>query len=360
MLLRSHSPRVLVRIASYATVLALAGTLALFAGPAVVLETAHAATWTVDTTIRTEADVRAVWAALEPAYTGTPYAVVPSVSAPYSPGDAAAGFRGDAVNTVNFARYLAGLPYDVTLNATRNADAQYGAVLLKASTFSHTPPKPADMDQAFYDRGYASTSSSNIGYGYGTSHAFQRGCVDDSDSGNIDRVGHRRWLLNPRMLYTGIGYAESFHTTYAFDTSRPSADVAYDYVAWPSAGYFPIEFASRYTPWSITLNPARYDWDATRTGHAVTLRRVSDGRTWVIDEADTNTGGEYFNANFNGYGVANCFIFRPNPADLPSGYAAGEQYDVTLSGGIYAEGTRNPVTVSFRTTFMTLAAPTPT
>ena len=317
--------------------------------PATSLAPAHAATWTVDTSARTEAQVRAAWATLQPSYSGGTYAVVPSVVAPYAPGDAAAGYRADGVNMINFGRFLAGLPYDVSLNATRNSNGQYGAVLLRASTFSHEPPKPADMDDAFYAIGYASTSTSNIGGGYATSWSFQRGCLDDDDAGNISRVGHRRWLLNPRMLYTGIGYAEGYHTTYAFDQSRSSTEVSYDFVAWPSAGVFPVEFATKYTPWSITLNPARYDWDATRTGHTVTLRRVRDGATWTLDAADTNTSGEYFNADFGGYGVANAFIFRPDPASIT--YVPGDQFDVTLSGGIYAEGTRTPVTVTYRTSF---------
>ncbi|MDO8848020.1 MAG: hypothetical protein Q7W51_06515 [Coriobacteriia bacterium] len=328
---------------------ALLASLGSFYAPASVLPKAVAATFTVDTSARTEDQVRAAWAQLKPVYTGSAYSVVPSVVAPYAPGDAAAGYRTDGVNMINFGRYLAGLPRDVTLSSTRNSNGQYGSVLLSASTFSHTPPKPAAMDDSFYAIGYAATSSSNIGGGYTTSWSFQKGCLDDDDAGNITRVGHRRWLLNPRMLYTGIGYAEGYHTTYAFDSSRSSTEVSYDFVAWPSAGVFPVDFASRYTPWSVTLNPAKYDWDATRTGHTVTMRRVRDGATWTLDAADTDTTAEYFNADFGGYGVANVFIFRPDPATIA--YAPGDQFDITLSGGIYAEGTKTPVSVSYRTSF---------
>ncbi len=345
-----------VRLVAASVACALLASLGSFYAPASVLPKAVAATFTVDTSARTEDEVRAAWAQLKPVYTGSAYSVVPSVVAPYAPGDAAAGYRTDGVNMINFGRYLAGLPRDVTLSATRNSNGQYGSVLLSASTFSHTPPKPADMDDSFYAIGYAATSSSNIGGGYATSWSFQKGCLDDDDAGNITRVGHRRWLLNPRMLYTGIGYAEGYHTTYAFDSSRTST-VDYDFVAWPSAGVFPVDFASRYTPWSITLNPAKYDWDATRTGHTVTMRRVSDGKTWTLDAADTNTSGEYFNADFGGYGVANAFIFRPDPATIA--YTPGDQFDITFSGGIYAEGTRTPVTVTYRTSFGALTgAPT--
>jgi hypothetical protein len=225
----------------------------------------------------------------------------------------------DGLDAINFGRFLAGVPYDVALDSTRNTDAQHGAVLLAASGFSHTPTKPADMSQDFYDRGYASTSQSNIGYGYSDSVEFQLGCLADDDSGNIDRLGHRRWLLNPRMRYTGIGFAQTRHTTYAFDRSRSEVD--YAVVAYPSAGAFPVDqghFDSS-TPWSITLNPSRYDWDST--GHVVTLRRLSDGVTWTFTPTDENKAGEYFNFETSGFGVANCFIFRPSPSSVS--YGAG-------------------------------------
>jgi len=304
--------------------------------------------------VRSDAQVRDRWSELKPNYGGAPYASTPSVNSPYAPGSLNAGFLDDGLNTINFARFLVGIPHDVVLDSTKNADSQYGAVLLAASGFSHTPAKPTDMPQSFYDRGYASTSSSNIGWGDPDSESFQLGCLNDADSGNIDRVGHRRWLLNPRMLKTGIGFAKSRHTTYGSDSSRSA--VEYGAVAYPSAGPFPMDagFFGESAPWSITLNPARYDWDAA--GHTVNLRRVSDGKTWTFTAADNDTSGEFFNFETSGYGVANCFIFRPNPSSIA--YSAGDEFDVTLSGGIYLEGTRTPATVSYRTRFISLESVT--
>lgn len=356
MFTRGISVRASSRFVTGVVLVALLGSVGSLFAPVGAVPIAYAATWSVSTSARTEADVRAMWNALKPAYSGTPYAAAPSITAPYAPGELTNGFRADGVNMINFGRYLAGLPYDVMLDGSRNTSGQYGAVLLRASglPLSHTPAQPAGMDSVFYTVAKAATSSSNIGSGYTTSHSFQKGCLDDSSASNIGTLGHRRWLLNPRMLYSGIGFADNYHTTYAFDQSRAAGDVDYDFIAWPSAGVFPVEFTSRLTPWSITLNPARYDWDATAVGKTATLRRVSDGRMWTLDFDDTSTSGAFFAANFNSYGVPNVFIFRPNPADFPSGYLAGEQYDVTLSGGIYAEGTQTPVTVTYRTSFGTL------
>lgn len=251
---------------------------------------------------------------------------------------------------LNFARYLSGLPSDVYLDATKNVDAQYGAVLLAVSNYSHTPNKPSNMTQAFYDRGYAATSSSNIGWGHLDLATFTQGCLQDDDAGNIGQVGHRRWILNPRMLKTGMGYANARATTSAFDTSR--AALSYSVIAYPSAGLFPATngFMKRTTPWSVTLNPDRYDWNASSL--TVTMKRVADGRTWTFNSADTNTAGEYFAFNTLGYGVPACLIFRPDPASIS--YAVGDQFDIKVSGGLYTQGTTTPTTIAYRTTMISL------
>lgn len=308
------------------------------------------------TSTYTDAQVRALWTQLKPSHAGSPYLVAPSTEAPYATGSLNASFVADGLNTLNFGRFLAGVPHDVVLDPAKASEAQYGAVLLAAvSPISHTPSKPADMAQSFYDTGYASTTTSNIGSGYATSAQFQLGCLRDDEPDNLPVLGHRRWLLNPRMAKTGIGYAVLRNTTYAFDTSRAAVD--YTAIAYPSAGPFPVDggFLDPTTPWSITLNPARYDW--ADTGHTVTLKRVADGKTWIFTAADTDTSGEYFNLDIQGYGVANCFVFRPDPTTIA--YEAGDQFDVTLSGGIYADGTKTPVTVSYRTRLISLSEPTP-
>ncbi|MDO8914488.1 MAG: CAP domain-containing protein [Coriobacteriia bacterium] len=309
----------------------------------------------LDTSTRSAAAIQDRWAQLKPSYSGSEYAVAPSVTAPYAAGSLNAAFLRDGLNAVNYARFLAGIPDDVVLDATLTNRAQYGAVLLAASTFSHTPPKPANMDQAFYDLGYGATSSSNIGWGHATLAQFNSACMDDSDTSNIDRLGHRRWLLNPSMLKTGMGFASYRSDTFVFDRSR-SAAVDYDSLNWPCAGYFPVEMLGTSTAWSVQLNPAKYSWTAGRTGHTVVLRRVSDGRTWTFSGVDTDTSGKYFNFETSGYGVNNCFVFRPDAATLGS-YRAGDVFDVTVSGGITLRSTGAPATISYRTELMSQNAP---
>jgi hypothetical protein len=133
------------------------------------------------------------------------YQVAPHTSAPYSAGSLNNEVINHGEKTLNFFRYLAGLPDDVQTTATLNVLTQHGALLNAVSEFSHTPSKPADMDQTLYNYGYQSTSKSNLSRGVANLELAIRGCMKDNDPSNIDRVGHRRWFLNPAMLYTGFG-----------------------------------------------------------------------------------------------------------------------------------------------------------
>lgn len=303
---------------------------------------------------RTEDEVRARWRQLAPSYSGSPYLVTPSWASPYSTGALRQEFQQDGLNIINYARYLAGLPDDVTLDASYTDSAQHGAVLLAAGQFAHTQPKPDDMDEAFYQIAVRATSSSNIGWGYDSLWRFNRGGLDDDDAANIDRAGHRRWLLNPQMAKTGMGYASNRSDTYVFDMGRTSK-VAYDAILWPSAGPFPVEMLGTSVPWSVTLNPGLYSWTPGSAGHTVTLRRLRDSKTWTFTSADTDKSGEYFNFDTAGYGVSNCFIFRPDPSSVGA-YEIGDEYEVTLSGGITSKADGSPAVIAYTTRFISQAS----
>lgn len=55
--------------------------------------------------------------------------------------------------------------------------------------------------------------------------------MEDGDESNIDRVGHRRWCLNPSMEKTGFGFMDGYGAMYAFNEGK-NFDV--DYVPWPA------------------------------------------------------------------------------------------------------------------------------
>jgi hypothetical protein len=307
-----------------------------------------------DTPTRTPEQIQARWSELKPTYSGSPYAAAPSVHAPYTTGQVSSGFLADGLNMLNYCRYLAGLADDVSLDATYTDYAQHGAVLLSAAGFSHTPSKPADMDQTFYSLGYKGTSSGNIGMGHESLESFVGECMDDADPYNIDRLGHRRWFLNPKMAKTGLGYADWCSDAYVFDLTRTAPE--WDAVRWPAAGAFPTEMANNYTPWSVTLNTAIYTVQSGTAGYQVTLRRTRDGKTWTFTSADTNKSGEYFNVETSGYGVRNCIIFRPDPSSV-GGYLPGDTFAVTITGPIKRIADGSPVTITYETEFVSQNGP---
>ena len=333
-----RAPALLIRTSTLLVVFAI-GLLA-FASPALA----------TDTTTRSAADVHVRWLQLKPVYSGSPYVVAPTLTSPYAAGSLTSGFLQDGLNSINYARFLAGLPDDVVADPTYTSNAQHGAVLLAVGQFAHSQAQPAGMATDFYTIANGATSSSNIGWGYSSLWDFNISCMGDADTTNIDRIGHRRWILNPPLLKTGMGMANNRTDTWVFDWSR-SAVVTYDSEKWPAAGVFPAEMFATDVPWSITLNPSLYSWTSGTAGHTVTLVRERDGKTWTFTSADTDKSGQYFNFETSGYGVANCFIFRPAPSSVDS-YQNGDVFDVTLSGGITKKSDGSAATIAYRTQFI--------
>ena len=268
---------------------------------------------------------------------GNIFIETPSITSPYKAGSLSAQFLNNGLNTLKFARYLAGLSENVVYTDDLNDLAQHGAVLLAASNFEHEPDRPADMDEAFYNRGYQSTSSSNISSGYSTIQAAIRGCLADASASNVTTVGHRRWLLNPTMGKTGFGFANNRVTTQAFDRSN-TENTNMDYVLWPNEGYFPLDFFGSNHPWSVSLNSAAYNF--TASSPSVKLTCLDNDREWVFSASDKDTSGKYFNIDTTGYGMPYCIIFRPNGI---SSLELEKRFRVEITGLVDSSGSQKPL-----------------
>lgn len=272
-------------------------------------------------------------------FAGEAMARQPSLSAPYDQGLVSSDALDAALNRFNALRWLAGLP-GVKLDEDLNRRAQYGAALLAATgKLTHHPEKPADMDDIFYQSGHNATSSSNIYQG--TSATLPQAVeafFDDSDAGNLPMLGHRRWMLNPSMSKTGMGFCPSslsygslfynFATLWAFD--REGSGVSYDFIGWPASGNFPNTLFHTNQAWSVTLDPERYAVPQL-ADLSVTIVRARNGKTWSLSGAQTYTPanqGAYLGVDRANYGVANAIIFRPDLGG--EGYSG--VYTVTIQG----------------------------
>lgn len=312
------------------------------------------------------ADIQAKYVAVTTAETR--FDAEPSVTSPYALGELSPSFLDSGLTYFNYIRYLAGLPA-VELSEEKNTAAQYGAVVMAANNeLAHFPTQPEDMDDAFYQAGYAATSTSNLSM-RGTSSAGNlqldvlqsaiAGQMSDSGSNNLSTLGHRRWLLSPRLLYTGFGCADAefdgtFYRTYVdvpvFDRSGSAVD--YDFVAWPASGYMPVQEFAIGDPWSVSLNPTKYATPALED-LTVTLTRVVDGKSCVFT-SDTcpetpAEDGSYFTIDTRGYGEGAAIIFRPASDHFGSTQYGLGAYTVTVTG--LQDRSGNAETLSYRVVF---------
>lgn len=287
----------------------------------------------------------------------TVYEALPSATSPYAPGALTDEYLQSGLAHLNYIRYAAGLPA-ATLVPEWNELSQYGATLLASiDVLTHTPYKPADMLQDFYDKGYEATTSSNISYrwGYGDENfiiSSLEGCMSDNSGSNLSSLGHRRWLLNPlEDMQVGFGQAETeggkvYIVTRVFESGTygrlPTVD--YEYVAWPASGNFPSELITKQDPWSVTLNPSLYQRPSA-SQVSVTITRESDGKMWNFSSGSSDG---FFTVNTSNYGVNNCIIFQPEQDSWDDELYDGT-YHVTVSGLTRTDG--SPATLSYDVDF---------
>ncbi len=321
--------------------------------------TGVSASGAVSTPVRSREEIVAKFERITRA--STVFDVRPSYSAPYKTGKLNASFIKSGLDYLNFIRYLAGLP-EVSLSTELNDISQHGAVLLMANDqLTHYPDQPSNMSDAFYQKGSSATSSSNLFASWGIGESVNglidgiRGCMDDDSYSNMYSVGHRRWFLNPTLSKVGFGYAAKNETVYGgvriFDQSGPA--VNYDYVAWPPSGNVPTEVFSGIAPWSVTLNPNKYQTPKYHTVK-IKLTHLTTGKVWHFDYTDGTIGdGEFMTVDTMGYGVPNCIIFRPeilvDDKNVILNFDISGQYDVQISGIYKNDGT--PATIHYNVDF---------
>ena len=255
----------------------------------------------------------------------TEYEEEPSGVQPYKLGKVSSSSLQDALNLVNQIRYIAGLSHEVTLDEGYTELAQAASLVTAANggQLSHYPERPAGMDDEMYQLGYKGASSSNLCGGRSNIPDTVVRYLDDGDSSNIDRVGHRRWVLNPTMGKIGFGLAAAdfdqveYSAMYAFDQSGERSDGTVS--MWPAQN-MPLEYFGSTYPWSFSTGDNE-DIEKVK----VTLTNTKTGVSSYF--SDTSSDG-YFNVNNDGYGLSGCIIFRPDNVT----YEVGDQYHVLIDG----------------------------
>jgi hypothetical protein len=244
-----------------------------------------------------------------------------------------------ALQRLRTYRYLAGIAYrDLELDDDMNRYAVAAALLCqKLGRLDHNPKNPGLPEDEF-KTALKGTRSSNLGVGYTALPQAVDGWMNDSDATNIDRLGHRRWCLNPAMQKVGLGRAGKFFAMYCFDASRRVV-ADFDYISWPPAGLMPVEYIRAGHAWNISLNPKKYK--AANQDATVKIE--------VLDKAGNQTGKvlqlSYKNVNTDAFGIGNCVIFRPAGIEV----VPGKRFAVTIEGLETLGG--EPAAVSFKVEF---------
>ena len=342
-----------------------------------------------------------------------------NLNEPFVIGKPKAAYLRDGLNMFNFIRFLAGLPDDLVVDEDLNDKAQSLTAINAMNGFSsHTPQRPEGMPKAIFDVGYAIGQKSNLQYSITEGKSADRyrlseeprwgpypdlarrrqyllarmelDLVADSDYRNVYKVQHRRNMFRPQIKKTGFGtidwyweedlpkdekaefaaarglspdepmyayYFAQYQSCHVGDSSR-TQPVDYDYVAWPSRGYFPMQFFNygrSVYPWSITLNPAKYK---VVDPSAITVDIVGpDGRHILFDKKDklANAGmiGDddvdkndklkkflYFLPATASWQPS--ILFFPGEDTIPE-VKTGDRYRVTIKGVSDAKGGSAPI-----------------
>ncbi|MEO6709656.1 MAG: hypothetical protein ABI054_11185 [Planctomycetota bacterium] len=234
---------------------------------------------------------------------------------PSSAKDAVEAERAAALRRLQAYRALCSLPWEgMSLVPEWNLRCEAGAEICAANgEINHTPPKPAGFDEARYRLGYEGTSHSNLAFGSDMPGSVDF-YMDDSDSTNIDRVGHRRWCLNPAMKRTGFGASGTYSAMWSMDTSGKSVR-GLDAVIYPPPGWCPTNMLAERAAFSISrLTGGEPKLEDLR----IHVRALDSD--WVptkelkLDYLGVSAGG--------GIGSGSCIIFRPElvKVDLESRY----------------------------------------
>lgn len=238
-------------------------------------------------------------------------------------------------------RYLCGVPFEtLAFNARQGELAQAAAdICARLGKLTHNPEHPPGMSDADYQLGKAGAGQSNLFSGRTEPAGCVDGWMDDSDPSNIDRVGHRRWILNPTMGTSAFGTVGNYAAMYAFDGSLKTIP-DWDVVTYPTRGVMPVQMFGAKHAWSISPNRKKYVLPAQAelavTIQATNAKAVPQGEALKLD---------YFHLDTGGFGSGPAVIFRPE--DFPLGQAG--TYVVTLTGMKDTSGAPAPLryTVSF-------------
>lgn len=256
------------------------------------------------------------------------YKEISSITAPYKAGTLSSETLDSATAMVRQIRFIAGLPYDMSLNEDYNNLSQSAALVNYVNNkLSHAPSQPNDMSEKLFEQGCEGASNSNLAFDSNQKKTLNETLIDswmaDKDSEAISKLENRSRILNPSMEQVGFGAVSGskgiYSAMYAADCSGETESIFG--IAWPAQN-MPVEYFGSDYPWSVSTNETLKASDIY-----VTLTRESDGKEWNFskDSAD----GDFYVYNNNSAQKSN-IIFRPEASDITA-YEDEDSFQVEIS-----------------------------
>jgi len=251
----------------------------------------------IDTTSR--AEVVARWN--DTYFDNTPFSWTGSIGG-CAAGDTTDAFKGAVLRRLNYFRAMAGLPGELTLDASLSAKAQQAALMMDANdSLSHSPP----ASWACYSAtGAEAAARSLLAYSNAPARSVDLldGYMRDRGANNA-AVGHRRWLLYPPLASIGTGDVPQANALWVIIPGTTGLPATATAVAWPPRGFLPRALAEPTDRFSLSCAGADFSTASVAirgdTGQPVDVRvesRSDNGYgdntvVWSIDVSRSPASG---------------------------------------------------------------------
>lgn len=236
-------------------------------------------------------------------------------------GDVPKATKDKIIMRLAYFRKAVGLNNSISENTTKSEKAQDAALMMKSNgTLDHFPPN----SWSCYSEAGKEGAGNSLLTQYKNSEAIDS-YIRDYGSEN-GPVGHRRWLLWPKLQEIGIGNTDTTNALWVLgNAGTPPAD-APEFIAWPPKGYTPKQLA--YQRWSFSIVGA--DFNST----SISMRDENNQTVGLeIEELNTQFGDRtiVWVPSINTSNLSEDALYTINIKDVGiNGQMETFEYEVTL------------------------------
>lgn len=180
---------------------------------------------------------------------------------------------------IEYFRKATGLNNTISENETKSEKAQQAALMMKSNgTLDHFP---SESWKCYTAAGKEGAGNSLL------TQTRNAEAVDSyiKDAGSANGpVGHRRWLLWPKLQELGVGNTDNTNAIWVLGNAGTPPTDAPQFISWPPKGYTPKQLA--YPRWSFSI--ANADFTSTN----ITMKDQNNEAVAVTIETLDNAFGD--------------------------------------------------------------------